>query len=79
MGPSMFLTSAFCHRKLDRLTAGQYFGEIACLMGEARKASVVSVTTCELYSLPRKNLLEAVSTWPAVHTELLKSVSSGRA
>lgn len=69
----------FCCRKLDRLSAGQYFGEMACLTGEKRKASVVTVTACELLSLSRGHLLQAMQAWPSVHAELLKALSVRRA
>jgi hypothetical protein len=62
-----------CHlacRRVGRLQAGQYFGEVACWTGERRTASVVTITSCELYCLRRDTLLSLVKEWPEISKEL---------
>jgi CRP-like cAMP-binding protein len=57
-------------RRVGRLQAGQYFGELACWTGARRSASVVSITPCELYRLQRSALKELARQWPEITAEL---------
>jgi CRP-like cAMP-binding protein len=57
-------------RRIGRLYAGQHFGEVACWTGARRTASVVTITTCELYCLSRPSLLQLVEEWPEVTHEI---------
>lgn len=60
-----------CHcRKVGKLLAGEHFGEMACWTGDQRTASIVTVTSCELYSLQRTALMELVKLWPDFAIEL---------
>eukprot|EP00892_Ulva_mutabilis_P003879 jgi/Ulvmu1/1863/UM012_0019.1 len=58
------------YKKLGKLLAGEHFGEVACWTGERRTASVVTITSCELYCLQRKALLHLVRLWPDLADEL---------
>lgn len=57
-------------RRVGKLQHGEYFGEIACWTGAARSASIVTITTCELYCLRRAALLELAREWPEIAREL---------
>lgn len=65
-------------RKVGKLLAGEYFGEVACWTGDRRTASVVTVTSCELYCLQRAALLRLVDMWPDLADELkFKTITGG--
>ena len=51
---------------LDQLDAGDVFGEIATLTGEARTASARTATRCTLIRLTRAALLDAMASDPAL-------------
>ena len=55
-------------RLLGRLTAGQYFGEYSCLLGQPRSTTVVATDYCELYSLSRTDLVR--DAWMGGHAVL---------
>eukprot|EP00892_Ulva_mutabilis_P001042 jgi/Ulvmu1/10939/UM007_0118.1 len=57
-------------KRIGRLDAGRYFGEVSCWTGARRTASVVAITSAELFSLQRVALLAIAATWPEVATEL---------
>ena len=48
-----------------------YFGEHACLLGEKRIATVVSISFCELHSLSRLSLEKMAHQWPELMDEIL--------
>ena len=58
-----------CCRRIGYLRPGEYFGEYTCLLGEARTATVVATTYCELYSLSRADLEEVLQQWPELAEE----------
>jgi hypothetical protein len=41
--------SGIPYKLIGTLTAGQYFGEYSCMLGEPRIATVVTTSLCELY------------------------------
>ena len=57
---------------------GSYFGEIGCLDGGIRRASVLAQTTCELQALSRKNLNLLTLDYPDIGDEL-RNVARKRA
>lgn len=57
---------------------GCYFGEIGCLMGGIRRASIKAESVCELQALSRRNLNVLLSEYPDVADEL-KQVAKNRA
>lgn len=58
------------YRRVGRLGPGQYFGERACWTGEKRTASVVTITSAELYCLQRSTLQAAAKLWPDLECQL---------
>ena len=58
--------------------SGEYFGEIGCIMGGIRRASVKALTVTELQALSRRNLNILLVEYPAVADEL-KQVARNRA
>lgn len=60
------------------LNEGSYFGEIGCIMGGIRRASVKALTVTELQALSRRNLNILLIEYPAVADEL-KQVARDRA
>jgi CRP-like cAMP-binding protein len=58
-------------RRLGRLGPGQYFGERACWTAQPRLASVVTITSAELYCLKREALKAAAQVWPDLKKQLL--------
>ena len=63
-------TTGVVSRRVGKLQHGEYFGEIACWTGAARSASIVTITTCELYCLQRTTLLSLAREWPEIAREL---------
>ncbi len=64
-------------KKVATLGQGTYFGEIGCLVGGIRRASVKAMTTCKLHSLSRRDLFTLIGDYPEIEGEL-KSVASNR-
>jgi CRP-like cAMP-binding protein len=67
------------HRKggnnvVARLSAGQYFGEMALLADATRNATIRTVTETRLAVLGKKNFLTMVSTIPVVREDLMKTI-----
>ena len=60
------------------IEAGSYFGEIGCIMGGIRRASIKAVTVVELQALSRRNLNILLNEYPEVAEEL-KGVAKHRA
>ncbi|CAD7701983.1 unnamed protein product, partial [Ostreobium quekettii] len=69
-----FIGPAETYKKLGVLTAGDYFGEYSCLLGEYRTATVVADNFCELYSLSRADLDDILEDLPELGKEFLKMV-----
>ena len=57
---------------------GSYFGEVGCIMGGIRRASVKALTQTELQALSRRNLNMLLAEYPAVAEEM-KQVARDRA
>jgi len=53
------------NRILCDISAGDYFGEIGCLLNNKRLNTVVAAELTELYSLGRKKVLEIMAEFPA--------------
>ncbi|TWT80274.1 Na(+)/H(+) antiporter NhaG [Planctomycetes bacterium CA13] len=56
--------------ELNTLVAGQFFGELALLLGEPRSATCRAVTPCALYELRRPDLDTVRSACPAIQQSL---------
>lgn len=52
---------------IGTLTAGQYFGEYSCMLGEPRIATVVTTSLCELYRYVRP-AIQKLYTWSCTGT-----------
>jgi len=61
----------------DVLSDGDYFGDIALLLGERRTASVRSVTYCEVFTLSRAKFMEIEKEYPEFR-EVVKKISTER-
>jgi len=62
---------------IGALSAGQFFGEMALLTGDARAATVVAKTDVECYRLDRASFQELLAGKPEIGEEI-KRVSGGR-
>ena len=51
--------------EVKRLNEGAYFGEIGCILGGVRKASIVAFTLCELRCLSRHHLNQLLGQHPS--------------
>jgi CRP-like cAMP-binding protein len=58
-------------REIAQLSAGQFFGEMALLMGEPRSATVRAVDDCELYVIDKPTFQQAI----AGHKDLFEQIS----
>mmetsp|Transcript_28208 Transcript_28208/g.28494 ORF Transcript_28208/g.28494 Transcript_28208/m.28494 type:complete len:812 (+) Transcript_28208:132-2567(+) len=61
---------------LGTLASGQYFGELALVEDEKRKASVVAETACVLYSLDRRTFTGIVGALPKQQRNKLAKIES---
>ncbi len=52
-------------QEVKRLSEGAYFGEIGCILGGVRKASIVAFTQCELRCLSRQHLNQLLGQHPS--------------
>ncbi|HKR52543.1 MAG TPA: Crp/Fnr family transcriptional regulator [Pseudonocardiaceae bacterium] len=59
---------------LNILGPGEIFGELALLDGAPRSASVVTLKSTSLYLLPRRQLVELMSSNPGLADEFLKLI-----
>ncbi|MGH3874035.1 MAG: Crp/Fnr family transcriptional regulator [Pseudonocardiaceae bacterium] len=59
---------------LNILGPGEIFGELALLDGSPRSASVVALKPASIFVLPRKQLLELISSHPELADEFLKLI-----
>ena len=71
-------TVLYGEREVLTIEAGSYFGEIGCIMGGIRRASIKAVTVVELQALSRRNLNILLNEYPEVAEEL-KGVAKHRA
>jgi CRP-like cAMP-binding protein len=65
-------------KTVARLTAPDYFGEMALLTGERRIASVVADSDCECWRLDRQVFKEIVQARPEVAGELSRILAARR-
>jgi small-conductance mechanosensitive channel/CRP-like cAMP-binding protein len=63
-------------RVVARLTAPDYFGEMALLTGERRSASVIAESDCECWRLERSEFKAIVKDRPEIATELSHILAS---
>lgn len=66
------LESADVEREITRLNAGQFFGEMALVTGEKRKANVKAAQDCELLVIDREAFEAVLRKHPGVVEELSK-------
>ena len=71
-------TVLYGEKEVLTIEAGSYFGEIGCIMGGIRRASIKAVTVVELQALSRRNLNILLNEYPEVAEEL-KGVAKHRA
>ena len=62
-------------REVATLRAGQFFGEMALLTGEARTATVVALTDVECYRLDGKSFRE-IGRWASVNHERARTIAA---
>jgi cAMP-dependent protein kinase regulator len=88
-GDSLFiLTTGLCrayvrnpaghNMEVRELTEGDFFGEISVLTGQARSATITTVTPCELLELDRQGLEAITASYPRVR-EVLQEFHAWRA
>jgi len=63
-------TVLYGEKEVLTIEAGSYFGEIGCIMGGIRRASIKAVTVVELQALSRRNLNILLCEYPEVAEEL---------
>uniref|UniRef100_UPI004057A82F ATPase, T2SS/T4P/T4SS family n=1 Tax=Candidatus Electrothrix sp. TaxID=2170559 RepID=UPI004057A82F len=63
-------------KKIAEITEpGEYFGEMACLMNEARYASVISIGRCKIKRYPGEKLTELIEQYPEISRKLFKTMA----
>ncbi|RWX51055.1 type IV pilus assembly protein PilB [Candidatus Electrothrix marina] len=63
-------------KKIAEITEpGEYFGEMACLMNEARYATVVSLGRCKIKRYPGDKLTELIEKYPEISMKLFKTMA----
>ncbi|CAK8721288.1 type IV-A pilus assembly ATPase PilB [Candidatus Electrothrix laxa] len=63
-------------KKIAEITEpGEYFGEMACIMNEARYASVVSIGRCKIKRYPGDKLTELIEKYPEISRKLFKTMA----
>ena len=63
-------------KKIAEITEpGEYFGEMACIMNEARYASVVSIGRCKIKRYPGDKLIELIEQYPDISRKLFKTMA----
>ncbi len=60
------------YSEVKKLYEGAYFGEIGCILGGVRKASIMAATLCELRCLSRQDLNQLLGQHPSVGEDLKK-------
>jgi small-conductance mechanosensitive channel len=63
---------------IGAVSAGQFFGEMALLTGEARAATVVAKTDVECYRLDRASFQELLLTRPEIENEIRRVIGGRR-
>jgi CRP-like cAMP-binding protein len=71
-------TGFFGKKKTGELKEGQYFGEMALLNDQRRKATVVADTACELLVLYRRDFWEIIMKNPSIE-EKINTIAKQRA
>jgi CRP-like cAMP-binding protein len=66
-------------RRLNTLTAGDYFGEMALLSDEPRAATVRTTTPTHLYSLARPDFEALLAREPAIRHAVEEAIAARRA
>ena len=61
---------------LAMLNAGDFFGEMSLLDGEARSANVIALEETEVLSLNRDDFLDVLHDYPKIAIQLLKEMTS---
>ena len=61
---------------LAMLNAGDFFGEMSLLDGEARSANVIALEKTEVLSLNRDDFLDVLHDYPKIAIQLLKEMTS---
>ncbi|HEX6265417.1 MAG TPA: mechanosensitive ion channel family protein [Burkholderiales bacterium] len=64
------------HQVIGAVRAGEFFGEMALLSGDARSATVVAKTDVECYRLDRASFQELLATRPEIVEEVARIVSA---
>ena len=63
-------------KKIAEITEpGEYFGEMACIMNEARYASVLSIGRCKIKRYPGEKLTELIEKYPEISRKLFKTMA----
>jgi type IV pilus assembly protein PilB len=63
-------------KKIAEITEpGEYFGEMACIMNEARYASVISLGRCKIKRYPGEKLTELIEKYPEISRKLFKTMA----
>ncbi|MEJ7602830.1 MAG: cyclic nucleotide-binding domain-containing protein, partial [Kofleriaceae bacterium] len=65
-------------REVARLTAGQFFGEMSLMTGEARTASVVAATDLEAYRVAKHAFQQILRATPAIADQIAEVLVSRR-
>ena len=60
---------------LEDLDAGSNFGELSALDGQPRSASVMSLDTCTIASLPQDRFLDLIASNPGIAFRLLRGLA----
>jgi len=64
-------------KKIAEITEpGEYFGEMSCILGERRYASVVSVGRCKIKRYPGNKIHELIEKYPAISSRLFKTMAT---
>jgi type IV pilus assembly protein PilB len=64
-------------KKIAEITEpGEYFGEMSCILGERRYASVVSVGRCKIKRYPGDKIHELIEKYPAISSRLFKTMAT---
>jgi type IV pilus assembly protein PilB len=63
-------------KKIAEITEpGEYFGEMACIMNEARYASVISIGRCKIKRYPGEKLTELIEKYPEISRKLFRTMA----
>jgi type IV pilus assembly protein PilB len=63
-------------KKIAEITEpGEYFGEMACILGESRYASVIAVGRCKIKRYPGDKIHELIEKYPTISARLFKTMA----